>query len=497
MRKYLGDILLEKGYINGADLDRALTFQSARIQGESTATGWVTEFLLDVARKKYNHREDYFLGKILTELKLLPEAQIAEALEIQRHSPLEKPRDRLEVLNQVVRRINGSYSLIDLLSQILVLAAELGEAESASLIVHDSAKDALVILMPTGPLAERVKDLEIPRDRGIVGWVYRTGTPVICNDTAADLRFYPGIDATVGYSSRQIICVPLTVKGRKLGALEVINKAPLSGEPGGFTSADLSLLDMFSSQAAVAIENTRLTVAMARAGEDFAVQKDRALAAARSAAGLRVARSVLHDMRRSLVPLLGYAGRMGEVRPDLRVQKYGETIDREMERLIRGAEDAVRFFRDGWSAGLQSLGARELLADMESVTRVESRLAGITVRTAAPEDLQLRADRDLLMRVLLILFRNSREAMPDGGRFTVEAVGAGGSAVVRIADSGPGLTVSAEERLFEPFFSEGKPHAAGLGLAMARRMMEAQGGSIRAVEGRGPGAQFTLTVPLA
>jgi len=76
MRPYLGDILLEKGYLTAKDLDRALAFQAARVFGRGRTDDWVESFLIDVARTKYNKRDEFYLGRILTELKLVPEERL-------------------------------------------------------------------------------------------------------------------------------------------------------------------------------------------------------------------------------------------------------------------------------------------------------------------------------------------------------------------------------------------------------------------------------------
>ena len=196
MKKYLGDILLEKGYISSENLNMALAYQMRKVLGDNFKDHWVTSFLLDIARTKYNNRDRFYLGKILTEMKLLPETRVREALEIQKASPVETPQGKLEVLHRIIVRMNSSYSLIDLLHQVLVLGAELVNAESASLIIHDHSRDSLIILMPTGPGAEAVRDREIPKGQGIVGWVYDNGCPVICNDTAGDRRFFSAIDSS-------------------------------------------------------------------------------------------------------------------------------------------------------------------------------------------------------------------------------------------------------------------------------------------------------------
>jgi signal transduction histidine kinase len=494
MKKYLGEILTEKGYLSDRDLHRALAYQ--RLQVGGGGDGSVADFLLDVARTKYNNRDRFHLGRILTELKLLPEAKVLEALAIQKAGAPEKARDRLDALNRIIQRMNSSYNLIDLLNQILVLAAQLVEAECASLTIHDHARGTLVILMPTGTGAEAVRDLEVPEGRGIVGWVYAQGQPVICNDTTADERFYDGIDTASGFASRQILCVPLTVKDRRLGAIEAINKKGQAGSVSGFSKADLLLLTMFATQAAIAIENTRLAVALSQAEEDLSLRSVDVAAALKAHAGALVASSFLHQMQKSLVPLQGYAARMGEALADERIEKYRAYIDREMDRLMTHARNVARFLTGSLAPSPRRTSLTEILKELESRVWVDCRTAGIAFTLEAARDAKLNADTELLLAAFEEIFRNGKDAMPDGGSFTVTArVHDGSEIVVSCADSGPGISVTPTDRIFEPFYTSGKAVGAGLGLAMARQIVERHGGTLQAANRAGGGALLILTLP--
>jgi signal transduction histidine kinase len=490
MRPYLGDILLEKGYLRAEDLDRALACQAARVLGTGRADDWVSSFLIDVARTKYNRRDEFYLGRILTELKLVPEDRLREALEIQSRIPDRKPRGKLEALAQIARRINGSYNLIDLLNLILVSTAELVEAESASLIIHDHVRDALVILMPTGPAAEAVRDLEIPRGRGIASWVYAHGEPVVSNAAAADERFYPGIDEATGYTSRQILCVPLTVKGRRLGAIEAINRR--DGQP--FSDADRLLLELFAAQAGIAIENTRLGRALAQAAEEMELQKANVGAIERVRAAALVAAALLAEVERSVAPLQGYARRLREESAEDRLLRYSTYLDAEMDRLVHHAEDVVQFLRDDYQPQLGPVDLGELGREFESRSWVDCRVSGVALELSLETGLSVEADRELLLKCLRHLFRNSRDAMSDGGRFSVSAVRVGDEAVLAVADTGPGIGPDALERVFEPFYTSGKRGGMGLGLAMVRRIVELHGGTVRALPSDS-GASFEIRFP--
>lgn len=498
MQKLLGDILVSNGHINSGDLNRALIYQMKKVVGKnSLASADATEnFILDIARKKYNNRDEFYLGRILTELKLLPEMTVQEALQIQKTGEQEKPRGKLDALRRISVRMNSSYNLIELLRQLLVSAAQLVEAESSSLLVHDHASDSLVILVPTGPGADRVSEQTIPRGRGIAGWVYENAHSRISNNAASDPSFYAVIDQASGYTTRQILCVPLCVKDRKLGAIEVINKT--KGKTAAFSTADLFLLEMLSAQAAVAIENTRLTLALAQAEEEIDTRASLASRNEGARVAARLCDSFLHQLDESFVPLHGYAEKMNAALPDSRVEKYSTLIDSEMTRLTREAECSLRFFRNEYPLRLRPVDLAGLLRELESRTWVDCRLCGIAFHVECREAASVPGDGDILLHALEKLFQNSRNAMQSGGTFSVE-VGRtdNGEVVVTVQDTGSGFSAVALDRLFQPFVPSAKPHAAGLGLAMTKKIIEAHGGTISAGNrDDGPGAWVKITLPL-
>ena len=498
MQKLLGDILLEKGFIKSGDLNRALVYQMRKIVGPDPlgSANAAESFILEVARKKYNNRDEFYLGRILTELKLLPEMTVRKALEIQKASELERPRGKLDVLHRISARMNSSYNLIDLLKQLLICAAQLAEAESASLIVHERTSDSLVILMPTGPGADRVRERVIPRGRGIVGWVYENSRSQISNDVARDPRFYPVIDEASGYTTRQVLCVPLSVKDRRLGAIEVINKT--RGSSAVFSTSDLFLLEVLSAQAAVAIENTRLTLALAQAEEEIGVSASMAAHNEGTRMAARLCDSFLHQMEKSFVPLRGYAEKMNVALRNPMAEKYRAFIEAEMSRLMRDTQHTLHFLRDECPLRIQPVDLMDLVRELESRTWVECRLSGIAFQATRNEDARVNADRDILLCALENLFHNSRDAMPEGGTFSIEASRPeNGCVSLTFLDTGKGFPSATLDRLFEPFLVSEKPHAAGLGLAMAKRVIEAHGGTITAGNREDvPGAWVRITLPL-
>jgi two-component system NtrC family sensor kinase len=91
---------------------------------------------------------------------------------------------------------------------------------------------------------------------------------------------------------------------------------------------------------------------------------------------------------------------------------------------------------------------------------------------------------------------NARDAMPHGGTFTIATRRSGEQVELRFSDTGPGVPEELWERVFEPFFTYGKREGAGLGLSIARRIVEEHGGELWLEGSEEGGATFVLSLPL-
>lgn len=166
---------------------------------------------------------------------------------------LDEERRAREALAASSVRLNSLLNLPDLLHAIIQTATELLGAETSSLMLLDEATGELTFEVATGEAGAGVKELRVPADQGIAGWVLQNGQPTILNDVAADPRFYGAIDETSGFQTRSMLAVPLRIRHRSIGVIEIINK-----RSGPFDERDRDIAVALSAQAAVAIDNARL-----------------------------------------------------------------------------------------------------------------------------------------------------------------------------------------------------------------------------------------------
>ena len=108
---------------------------------------------------------------------------------------------------------------------------------------------------------------------------------------------------------------------------------------------------------------------------------------------------------------------------------------------------------------------------------------------------KINADAEQLWQTVLNLVRNSCEAMPNGGELTVGIWQEGKQALLRVSDSGNGMTEEQLKRVFEPFFTT-KKEGTGLGLVLVQQIVTEHGGHIECESARGKGSTFTIFLPM-
>lgn len=161
---------------------------------------------------------------------------------------------QMGIFYKVGQALMTTFDINRLLSDAMQLATEVIDAGAASLMLIDEKRDELVFEVSLGSRGHVLRQQRIPLDEGIAGWVARHGQPAIANDARTDPRFSHRVDVRTGFLTQSIAAVPLKVKGRVIGVLEVLNKYAESG----FDDEDVQLMSAIAAQAAIAIENARL-----------------------------------------------------------------------------------------------------------------------------------------------------------------------------------------------------------------------------------------------
>jgi signal transduction histidine kinase/putative methionine-R-sulfoxide reductase with GAF domain len=161
---------------------------------------------------------------------------------------------QLSTLNEITRQLTSTLEQEPLLRYILENAVTILNCEAGTLFLMDEPTGDLIFRVTVGPVASNLLGQRLPAGSGIVGRAVQLRAPVIENDAQRSTTRYEGPDKQTGFISRSLLAVPMQIKDRVLGVIEVINRR--DGLP--FVEDDQNLLTAFAGQAAVAIENARL-----------------------------------------------------------------------------------------------------------------------------------------------------------------------------------------------------------------------------------------------
>lgn len=213
-----------------------------------------------------------------------------------------------------------------------------------------------------------------------------------------------------------------------------------------------------------------------------------------------LAASVAHEVRNPLNAIsMGLQRLKNEFRPVQGEDQYARFLD-----LIRGEVQRLNATVDQFLSLARPLELQPETVRMEELFTELTTLAGgepssskVEFKIVVPQDLpEVKVDRNYFKQVLLNLILNDIQSMPRGGLLTLEAKAARGNLDVTIADTGDGIPKEILPKIFEPYFTT-KTRGSGLGLSIARRIIEAHGGSLTVDSTVGQGTRFRITVPIS
>ncbi len=212
---------------------------------------------------------------------------------------------------------------------------------------------------------------------------------------------------------------------------------------------------------------------------------------------------VSHEFRTPLTGILGFAELLaeGDFSPE-EVREFAEEIRTSARRLTRLINELLDFERmqSGWiTMRFEPLDLNNLIAGVAESFRLTSDKHTIVLQLDPALPL-VRGDRDRLVQVLTNLLSNAIKYSPAGGEIRIISEREGAEIRVGIRDQGIGIAPDALEKIFEPYFRASGPEArsiegAGLGLAIARQIIQMHGGRIWAESAPGKGSTFWFTLP--
>ncbi|HET6515885.1 MAG TPA: PAS domain S-box protein [Thermodesulfovibrionales bacterium] len=263
--------------------------------------------------------------------------------------------------------------------------------------------------------------------------------------------------------------------------------------------ADISLSPLETDGEKLAVGAVRDITERKRAEEEKQRLREQ-LAQVETASALgRIAANVADEIRNPLTAIGGFARRLQKIADSEREREYAAYVVSEVDRL-EGLLRGVLAFSRSRSPLLEDHTIRKILDGALKVWGEKFRQHSITVHKEYREDALVRVDQAQVREAVECLVANAVEAMPGGGTLSVETdreiVNGVPYVRIKIQDTGEGIDAEKLGKIFEPFFTtKMSPKGAGLGLPIAKKIIEEEGGTINLDSTKGTGTTATILFP--
>jgi PAS domain S-box-containing protein len=410
----------------------------------------------------------------------------------------------MQDLHSLTTQLLGARDMTAALYQVLDASIAMHRADFGNIQVYNPAIGALEIVAQRGFKQDfldafRIVDME---DESACARSMRQGKQVTIEDVEKDPAYVPYREMAAAAGYRAVQSTPLVSRrGDLIGMLSTHFRHPHLP-----TDRELRMLDLYARQAADVIERLRIEDELRQSQEKLRQQaqelEQQLISSGRLVSLGEVTASMAHEFNNPLGIIMGFVeDMMSSIDPSDPNYRSLQIIDEETKRCSKIVGDLMQIARPT-STEFCSISIPDAID--KTLQRVDTRLykQKVTLEKKLQPDLpRIYADPQQLEQVLVNLYLNAIDAMPDGGKLSVEARmlksdDVASTVLISVSDTGCGIADSDLPRIFQPFFTAKKRRGMGLGLPICERIIKNHGGKIEVESQPGEGTTFKIYLPL-
>ena len=398
---------------------------------------------------------------------------------------------KLERLLELSRSLSSVVDLESFLQYVVDLASEITLSEASTVALYEEETDLLKIIAGPCDKRETLRLLRMPLEQSVAGQVYTQSRTIIIQDTFEEGSYLQEFDQALGIVTCSILAVPIIFAEKTIGVLETINKRGKAH----YTGEDATFLEALASISATAIFNSLLLEETQYAYENLSELE-------RLKSNFIAITS--HELRTPLGLILGHASFLRDILSDPQQQQQIEVIIRSANRLKNIIEDLASIDDgDRKTARLhrEPVALDQLIRKITESFQDTAKLRKISLGIKVPKNgLTIEGDEEKISVAFRNLVKNALTFTDENGHILVTAESFGKYVIVSIIDDGVGIPAKDLGRVFDRFFQVESHYTRrhgglGLGLAVAKVMIELHGGQIWVESVEGKGSNFSFLLP--
>lgn len=397
-------------------------------------------------------------------------------------------KDRLV---EVSRLLNKDLELEPFLQSMVDYSRELTLSQAGSIFLYEEETGLLKFVAAPRSQKESLKRVRVPLENSIAGRAYTQAKPLIIQDARLEPLVYREVDQVLDFETVSILAVPITYGDQPLGVMEAINKLGNAH----YTEEDVAVLETLASYAAVALFSTALMEEVHLAHQnldDLERMKSDFIAIAS------------HELRTPLGLILGHASYLQEA-----VQEP-EFVS-QLDVIVRSAMRLKEIIEQMSDLNAERIGKARVRRSQVSMSHLIQEVCDafgdaahqkkITLKIEVPSNnLMVEADPEKISVALGNIIENAIAFTDESGSVWVRGERVPGHVRVSVIDNGIGIPAKDLHRVFDRFFQVESHYTRrhggmGLGLSVAKVMIEMHAGQIWAESIEGKGSNFSFLLP--